>query len=73
MKLYNVTGYDHPLQLSEEHAELLGATEVRAVQVPAKSATRQEWADYAVSQGTAPEVLEGLTRAQLIETYGPED
>lgn len=70
MKLYNVKGYDAPRLLSEEHAELIGATEVEATDRPAKSASRAEWADYAVSRGTAPELLEGQTRAQLIETYG---
>ena len=70
MKHYTVKGYDRPLLLSEEHAELIGATEVRELQRPNRSASRQEWVDYATSLGTDPAVLESQTRAQLIETYG---
>lgn len=70
MKLYDVKGYDQPLLLSEEHAELIGAVEhqVFAVQ-PAKSATKAAWVDYALGQGADPAALESLTRAELIEQY----
>lgn len=70
MNLYDVPGYDRPLRLSEEHAELLGATLHAEVQPPARNASAQEWRDYATSRGVAPEALEGMTRAALIQTYG---
>lgn len=71
MRLYDVPGYARPLLLSEEHAELLGATEHATVaKLPARNASVGEWRDYALGQGLAPDAAEGMTRAQLIETYG---
>lgn len=71
MNLYDVPGHDKPLLLSPEHAELIGATEhtTPAVQ-PSSRATKAEWADYAMGQGGDPTVVQGLTRAELIEQYG---
>lgn len=38
--------------------------------IPPKSATKDVWIDYAVSQGATPEDAEALTKDQLIEQYG---
>lgn len=71
MKLYDVDGYDYPLRLSDEHAELIGATEhVVETQQPKRSANRQAWVDYALSQGGDPIVVSESTRSALIEQYG---
>jgi hypothetical protein len=71
MRHYDVPGYDRPLLLSEEHAELIGATEHAEVSTrPARNAAVQEWRDYALGQGLDAAAAEGMTRAQLIETYG---
>jgi len=71
MKLYDVPGYDRPLMLSEEHAELIGGTEHELVEtMPAKSATKAEWASYAVTRGADPAVAEATSRADLIAQYG---
>lgn len=71
MKLYDVDGHDQPLMLSEEHAELLGATEhVVSDTVPGKNASKAAWVDYAVSQGADPVVAENSTKAELVEQYG---
>ena len=44
-------------------------------QVPKKSAKREEWAQYAASKGASDEEVAegGLTRAELIERYGPKE
>lgn len=70
MKLYDVKGHDSPLMLSEEHAELIGATEHIAVSVPARSALKSEWIDFAVSKGGDPLDLDGLTKSEIVEQYG---
>jgi hypothetical protein len=71
MRYYDVTGYDRPLLLSEEHAELIGATEhAQVTALPARNAPVQEWRDYALTQGADAAAAEGMTRAALIETYG---
>lgn len=70
MNLYDVPGYDTPLLLSEEHAELIGATPHRSAPRPKANGSAAEWRDYAVSQGADPVALEGMTRAQIIEAYG---
>lgn len=71
MRYFNVAGTDRPLLLSDEHAELIGATEVstRAVR-PNKAAAKSEWVDYAVGTGADPTVAESMTRADLIARYG---
>jgi hypothetical protein len=71
MKLYDVDGYDTPLRLSEEHAELIGAKEHDLpAAAPSRSAAKAAWADYAVGQGADPAYAESATRAELIEQYG---
>jgi hypothetical protein len=70
MRFYNVPGYDRPLLLSEEHAELIGATESMKPDAPARNASAAEWRDYALAQGATAEAVESMTRAQLIESYG---
>lgn len=71
MKLYDVDGYDRPLLLSEDHAELLGATPHAVIsETPARNGTVAEWRDFALSQGADPEAAQTMTRAQLIESYG---
>lgn len=71
MRYYDVQGYDRPLFLSEEHAELIGAKEHATVtSLPTKNASVQEWRDYALTQGADAGAVEAQTRAQLIETYG---
>lgn len=71
MNYYDVPGYDRPLFLSEEHAELIGGKlhEVTATQ-PSRNATRAEWADYALAQGADPASVDTMTRTQLIDTFG---
>lgn len=71
MRFYDVPGHDRPLMLSEEHAEVLGATEHRTTQQrPNRAASKQDWADYAVGMGADPTVVETMTRANLIDQYG---
>lgn len=71
MKLYDVAGHDWPLLLSEEHAELLGATEHEPVtEMPSRSASKAAWVAFAVAQGNDPVVAEAMTRADLIEQLG---
>lgn len=71
MKLYDVEGHEHPLRLSEEHAELIGATEHTSPMVtPTKNATKAVWVDFAVAQGADPVLAETLTRTELVERYG---
>jgi len=70
-KYYDVEGYENPLQLSEEHAELIGATEhTDALIVPGKNAPKASWVDYAVAVGGDPVLAEASTKADLIEEYG---
>ena len=38
--------------------------------LPAKSDPKQEWVDYAVSQGVAWDEAAGMTKAELVETFG---
>jgi hypothetical protein len=40
------------------------------VEVPAHSAVKAEWVDFAVSQGLDPEEAEGYTKQELIDEYG---
>lgn len=71
MKLYDVPGVDRPLMLSEEHADLIGATEHElAAQMPPRNANKPAWVDYAVSQGADPAVADATSRADLIAQYG---
>lgn len=71
MKLYDVAGHDRPLLLSEEHAELIGATEHELVtETPSRNANKPAWVAYAVAQGNDPAVAEAMTRAELIEQFG---
>lgn len=37
---------------------------------PAKSASKAEWVDYAVSQGANQDDADGMTKAELQEQYG---
>lgn len=71
MKLYDVDGHDLPLRLSEEHAELIGATEhVVDATKPTRNANKAAWADYALAQGADPASVDQMTRTQLVEQYG---
>lgn len=69
--LYDVNGYPRPLRLSPEHAEVLGATpHAVPAQAPGNRASKAEWVDYALGQGADAATVDGLTRAQLIASYG---
>lgn len=48
--------------------------DAEAVEQPARNASTEEWADYAVAsdQATRDEV-EGLSRAELIKAYGSDE
>lgn len=71
MKLYDVEGHEYPLMLSEEHAEIIGAIEhVVESEKPAQRASKADWASYALGQGADPELVDGMTRAELIENWG---
>lgn len=71
MNLYDVDGYDRPLLLSEEHAEVLGARlHATPAETPHSRASKAEWADYALGTGADPEYVGTLTRAQLLEQFG---
>lgn len=37
---------------------------------PAKNASTEAWAEYAITRGAAPGDIEGMSRNQLIERYG---
>lgn len=50
---------------------LVAATEVRQ-ELPARSASKATWVDYAVAQGTPREDAEAATRDQLAAKYTPE-
>jgi hypothetical protein len=67
MNLYDVKGYDRPLLLSEEHAEVIGATRHQTTRRPKNNASLTEWQEHATGLGVQPDVLEGMTRAQVIE------
>jgi hypothetical protein len=41
------------------------------VEPPAKSASKAEWTQYALDRGASPEALEGKTKAELVDEYGP--
>lgn len=70
-KLYEVPGYDEPLELSEEHAEALGGTEIGSTgERPARSASKAEWTQYAIRQGMDPSSANAATKADLVATYG---
>lgn len=73
MKFYDVDGYDRPLQLSTEHAELLGGVEHEtALVTPGKNAPKASWIDYAVALGEDPVLAEAMTKAELIDQYAAE-
>lgn len=77
---------DGQAKVSDEQAETLrglgneyGVVEVSPAQPdapnepPAVSALKAEWVDYATRvHGTDPDEAEALTKADLIDTYGPE-
>lgn len=65
---YNVPGASEPLRLSEDHAELLGATPVVETvhERPATSARKDEWVAWAVTaRGLEPDAAEAKTVAEL--------
>jgi hypothetical protein len=72
MKLYDVEGNDQPLMLSEEHAELIGATEhdLADEAMPARTASKAAWVAWAVGYGADPAVADASTKADLIAQYG---
>lgn len=70
MKLYDVDGYDTPRMLSDEHAELIGATEHIDISAPSRAARKREWIDFAVEQGGDPIELDTLTKSEIVERYG---
>lgn len=71
MKLYDVEGHEHPLRLSEEHAEIIGAIEhVVESTKPSARASKADWQSYALSQGADPESVDGMTRGELMEHWG---
>ncbi len=70
-KLYQVSGYDSPMRLSEEHAEQLGGTEVAETNtVPSKQAPKSDWVAYAVGQGMDYDTANAMTKADLVAQYG---
>lgn len=56
----------------ERARQLVRAGHIEPTRVPAKSATKAEWVDYAVSQGADREEAEASTKDALIETYAPD-
>lgn len=42
-------------------------------EMPAKSASKAEWVQHAVSQGMDPDEAEAATKADLIANYGKEN
>jgi hypothetical protein len=72
MKLYDVPNVDHPLMLDEDFAATQGY-ELHSPQsdrTPPPRASKQEWVDFAVSEGADPEHAATLTKSDLIEQYG---
>lgn len=67
----------------EVHEEVKGASVVLDAnglpqlatepEMPAKSASKAEWAQYAVSQGTDPTEAEAATKADLIADHGTKE
>lgn len=49
---------------------LSGDAHVAVGEAPAQSANKGAWVDYAVTQGADRDEAEGLTKAELAETYG---
>jgi hypothetical protein len=72
MKLYDVEGYDHPLELTEELAAQVGGVEHGAATMPRATASKADWVDWAVTQGEDRGVAEALTKAELVAGYGSE-
>lgn len=78
-------GFPVPISHVEKYPELLEEDAVAEVEVagsngepPAANAKRSYWADYARTQGAPEEELAdvrsgGLSRAALVEKYGPAD
>lgn len=54
---------------NERARQLIRAGHIEPTRVPAKSATKAEWVDFAVSQGADRTEAEASTKDALIETY----
>ena len=55
----------------ERARQLIRAGHVeRVAEAPAKSASKAEWVDYAVSLGADRDEADALTKAELVERYG---
>jgi hypothetical protein len=59
-----------PLGLSDPGSVEQGVAAAKANAAPAKSASQQAWADYAVTQGMPREEADTASRAELIERFG---
>lgn len=71
MNLYDVDGYNRPLLLSPEHADLLDADAHKGhTATPGRNAAKSAWIGHAVDLGVDPAVAEAMTKAQLIDAYG---
>lgn len=57
----------------EEVAEAAGLTEESDSGVPADSAKKAEWVEFAVAEGGDRDEVSALTKAEIISQYKPED
>jgi hypothetical protein len=61
---------DVPVSAQEKGQAALEEQRAADAQPPAKSATKAEWVDHAVSQGADRDEAESMTKDQLIEEHG---
>lgn len=55
----------------DEAAALLHAEQID--KAPAGNASRETWAAYATEQGATSDALDGMTRDEIRDTYGPQE
>jgi hypothetical protein len=69
------TGNMGPLGLSDPASVEAGVQAAAAVagESPSRGASQASWVDYAVARGADRDAVADMTRAQLIEAYGPKE
>lgn len=69
-KLYDVPGVDRPLLVHEDRAKELGYSEHVDDAMPSQRASKADWVAWAKTSGDDPNVIESMSKADLIEAYG---
>jgi len=63
-----VTGPDATLAVGDDVEPVAGAV----LDAPAKNASQAAWAAYAVSRGADRDAAAGMSRAELVNAFGPQ-